>query len=80
MKTKHIQVTVKTGKSYGHVPGHHYHDVEVTIERKTNGRWMVDILETWGSDQGYDEEQGKKQVIGRDATLDAAIERANRLA
>jgi hypothetical protein len=80
MKTKKIQVTVKAGKSYGHVPGHHYHDVEVSIERKTNGRWMVDILETWGSNQGYDEEQGKRQVIGRDATLDAAVERAERLA
>lgn len=80
MKTKKIQVTVTTGKSYGHVPGHHYHDVEVSIERKTNGRWMVDILETWGNNQGYDEEQGKRQVIGRDSTLDAAVERAERLA
>lgn len=80
MKTKRIQVTVTTGKSYGHVPGHHYHDVEVSIERKTNGRWMVDILETWGNNQGYDEEQVKRQVIGRDATLDAAVERAERLA
>ena len=79
MKIKKIQVTVTSGKSYGHVPGHHYHDVEVSIERKPNGRWMVDILETWGNNQGYDEEQGKRQVIGRDATLDAAVERATLL-
>jgi hypothetical protein len=41
---------------------------------------MVDILETWGSHQGYDEEQGKRQVIGRDVILAAAVERAEGLA
>ena len=80
MKTKRILVQATTGKSYGHVPGHHYHDVEVSIERKTNGRWMVAILETWGSNQGYDEEQGIRQVTGRDVILAAAVERAERLA
>jgi hypothetical protein len=80
MITKQIQVTVTTGKPYGHVPGNSYHDVEVTIERKTNGRWIVDVLEIWGSCQGHDEEHDRNHVIGRGITLDAAIEQADRLA
>lgn len=79
MKTTKIQVTVQTDTAVGDIPGH-YQDVQVAIGRKPNGRWMVDIVETWGIDQGFDEEQCRKQVIGRDATLDGAVARARRLA
>ena len=80
MKNKQIEVSVTTGKKYGHIPGNYYHDVEVSIERKPNGRWVVDVLEIWGSNQGDDKERGRKRVVGRDVILATAIERAERLA
>jgi hypothetical protein len=80
MNKKQIQVSVTTGNPYGHVPGHHYHDVEVSIERKPTGRWVVDVLETWGNCQGHDEEHGRNHVVGRGITLDAATDRAIQLA
>ena len=80
MKIKEIQITVNAGTAHGRGPGHHYQGVRVSITRKNKGRWTVDILETLGIDSGFDEEQCRKQVIGRDATLDAAVERAERLA
>jgi len=80
MKIKEIQITVNTGTAHGRGPGHNYHGVRVSISRKNSGRWTVDILETWGTDSGYDEEQCRKQAVGRDATLETAIERAERLA
>jgi hypothetical protein len=80
MKIKEIQITVNAGTAHGRGPGHNYHGVRVSISRKNSGRWTVDILETWGTDSGFDEEQCRKQVVGRDATLDAAVERAERLA
>ena len=60
--------TVTVGTPYGHVPGHNYRDVEITITQ-TRGRWTVRALESWGSAQGYDEEHGRKEVIGRGDTL-----------
>jgi|ERR1039458_1716404 hypothetical protein len=80
MNKKQIEVSVTTGKPYGHVPGHYYHDVEVSIERKATGRWVVDVLETWGNCQGHDEEHGRTHIIGRGPTLDAATDRAIQLA
>lgn len=79
MKTKTIQLSVATGSPGGHVPGHPYHDVKVTVNRKINGRWLVTILETWGSNRGHDEEIGRRQVIGREATLEKTLEQARQL-
>jgi len=70
---KAIKATGSAGKEYGHVPGHTYHDVDVTITRTRRGNWNVEILETWGSAQGYDEEHGRKKVIGRSEDLSEAI-------
>jgi hypothetical protein len=75
-----ITATGSAGREYGHVPGHQYHDVDVTISRRPSGRWRVEIIETWGSAQGYDEEHGRKTVIGRGEELDDAVRDAERLA
>ena len=80
MKTKEIRITVNTGTAHGRGPGHNYHGIRVSITRKSSGRWTVDIMETWGTDSGFDEEHCRKQAVGRDATFETAIERANRLA
>jgi hypothetical protein len=77
---KAINATGSAGKAYGHVPGHQYHDVDVTIRRTRNGCWTVEILETWGSAQGYDEEHGRKKVIGRDDSLESAVRDARQRA
>lgn len=71
MKT--IKATGSAGTEYGHVPGHQYHDVDVTITRSRRGKWTVEVLETWGSAQGYDEEHGRKKVIGRGDDLRDAM-------
>ena len=80
MNTKRIQVTASTEKAYGQSPGNSYHNLEVIITRKPNGRWTVDITDTLGTDLGFDEERIITRVVGRDATLEAAIQRATRLA
>jgi hypothetical protein len=77
---KAINATGSAGKVYGHVPGHQYHDVDVTIRRTRNGLWTVEILETWGSAQGYDEEHGRKKVIGRGDSLESAVRDARQRA
>ena len=77
---KPIETTGSAGKQYGHVPGHQYHDVDVTITRRSSGRWRVSVLETWGSAQGYDEEHGRKTVVGRGDDLDSALADARDLA
>lgn len=77
---KAIQVTGRAGKAYGHVPGHQYKDVDVTIRRTRNGRWSIEVLETWGSSQGYDEEHGRKKVIGRGDDLSEAVRDARQRA
>ena len=80
MKNKQKQFTVLNGNEYGHVPGHNYNDVDVTITLHLRGRWTVDILETWGSAQGEDEEHGRRHVVGSGDTLVEAVERAEKLA
>ena len=70
---KALKVSSSKGNEYGHVPGHQYRDVDVTIVRTRKGNWTVEILETWGSAQGYDEEHGRKKVIGRGNSLDGAV-------
>ena len=69
-----IQVTSSAGKKYGHVAGHQYHDVDVKITRSKSGRWKVEIVETWGSCQGYcEEERGPRIVCAQGTALDEAV-------
>ena len=75
MKT--IKVTTSAGKEYGHVPGNHYLDVDVTITRTRSGRWTIGVVETWGSCQGRDEEHGRKTVMAVGRTLEDAVAKAN---
>ena len=78
MKT--IKVTSSAGEAYGHVPGHRYHDVDVSITRARSGRWTVTLVETWGSCQGHDEELDRKTVMACARTLEDAVVEANRKA
>ena len=80
MKTQPIEVSVTIGKSDGHIPGNNYHDVEARVIRKSNGRWLAVILETWGRYACDDEEPDTSEVVGRGATLDAAAQQAEVLA
>ncbi len=77
---KKIKVTASAGEEYGHLPGNHYHDVDVTIVRTQSGRWTVEIVETWGSCQGHDEEHGRKHVMASGRTLEEVVAEANRRA
>jgi hypothetical protein len=64
------------GTAYGHVPGHQYHDVTATISH--NGtQHRVEVLEVWGSAQGYDQEHGRNRIVAIDADLDTAVRTAN---
>ena len=62
---------VKVGKEYGHVPGHQYHDVAVVVSTR-NGKFRCHVCESWGSSQGYDEEHGRSEVIGRGDSISQA--------
>lgn len=64
------------GTPYGHVPGHQYHDVEVTIGQRGE-KYRVEVLETWGSAQGFDQEHGRNKVVAIDGDLDSAVRIAN---
>lgn len=63
------------GNEYGHVPGHQYHDVEVLISRHGDV-YRCHVVETWGSAQGYDEEHGRREVIGRGESITRATNQA----
>lgn len=63
------------GKEYGHVPGHQYHDVDGTLT-KTRYGWRCELVETWGSAQGQDEEHGRNTASGRAESPYKAVERA----
>jgi hypothetical protein len=72
---------VSVGRPYGHVPGHHFHDVEVLVThnprcwRKTQFR--VAVLEIAGSDQGdRDRIHHRKEMVFRADSLHQAIETA----
>lgn len=60
------------GKAYGHVPGHQYRDVDVVVSRKGE-KFRVHVVESWGSCQGYDEEHGRREAIGRGDSIREAI-------
>lgn len=59
------------GTPYGHVPGHQFRDVDVTIGRRGE-RIRVEVKESWGSAQGYDEVHGAKRVVAIDGDVGAA--------
>jgi hypothetical protein len=63
------------GVAYGHVPGHNYHDVDVAVSRKGD-KFRVHVVESWGSAQGYDEEHGRREAIGRGESIYSAIANA----
>lgn len=63
------------GKAYGHVPGQQYHDVDVVVSTRSD-KFRVHICESWGSAQGYDEEHGRREAIGRGDSIREAIEDA----
>lgn len=44
--------TATAGKAYGHVPGHTYHDVTITL-RSRLGLWSATATEVTGCCQGY---------------------------
>lgn len=62
------------GNEYGHVPGHHYLDVDVVISHVPGKTVRCHVVETWGSAQGRgcDEEHGRREVIGRALTIEGA--------
>jgi len=71
--------STSVGIPYGHVPGHHYHDVNVVISKR-GGKYRVHVCESWGSAQGYDEEHGRIEVIGRGEDIDDAASGAKAMA
>ena len=40
------------GRSYGHVPGHQYHDVEAVLTPSNYRGWKCSLTYVWGSCQG----------------------------
>lgn len=63
------------GKEYGHVPGHRYHDVDAIVTRRGD-KFRCQLVETWGSAQGYDEEHGRREVATRSGCYLAAMREA----
>ena len=62
----------RKGTEFGHVPGHQYHDVEVTISQSGEAL-RVTVLETWGSAQDGDKEHGRNSVVAIDGDLATAV-------
>lgn len=79
MSESKVLAVVEIGDKYGHVPGHSYHDVEVTISVRS-GRYRCHVLETWGSCQGCDEEHGRREIVGRGHTIEQCAREARGLA
>jgi hypothetical protein len=77
---KPIEVDAKVGEKFGHLPGRHYHDVNIKIARMRSGRWQVTILEIWGSSQGDDEEHGRRTVAAQGQNLDEVVREASQRA
>lgn len=63
------------GKQYGHVPGNSYHDCDVVVSRN-HKMYRVHVVQSWGSCQGYDQEHGRREAIGRGSSIREAIEEA----
>lgn len=77
-KTHDELAKASAGKPYGHVPGHYYHDAECVISTAGKGTYRVHVVESWGSCQGYDEEHGRREVIGRGESIEQACAEAAR--
>ncbi len=69
MATKTKAQSYYAGRPYGHVPGHHYLDVDICVTAR-----CASITITWGSAQGYDEEHGCVEYADR--TVDGVRARA----
>jgi hypothetical protein len=69
----------RVGREYGHVPGHQYHDVNAILTRRfgPDDKFRCQIVEVWGSAQGFDEEHGRREVVGRGDSIREAIESAS---
>lgn len=72
-KTHELLATISVGDPYGHVPGHHFNDVDCIVSHR-QGKELVrcHVVQSWGSAQGYDEEHGRREVVGRGPTISAA--------
>ncbi len=79
-KTHTELASESSGKAYGHVPGHQYHDVDVVVSQAKNDTYRVHVCESWGSAQGYDEEHGRREAIGRGDSIESAISDARQRA
>ncbi len=78
--TSHEELsTASEGKAYGHVPGHNYRDVDVVVSKRGD-KYRVHVCESWGSAQGYDEEHGRREAIGRGGSVEEAVSDARRRA
>jgi hypothetical protein len=62
-----------------HYPGTRFHRVKVVMSRRST-LYRCRVLETWGSDQGYLEEHGRREVIGHGSSLASAATDAKALA
>lgn len=72
----HVELANESaGKDYGHVPGHQYHDVDVVVSERGE-KFRCHVVESWGSAQGYDEEHGRREAIGRGDSIRGAIDDA----
>jgi hypothetical protein len=72
---------VSSGAEYGHVPGHHFHDVDVVVSRR-GGVFRVAIQETAGNSQGRgcDQVHLDRRVFARAADFNTALDAAERQA
>jgi hypothetical protein len=72
-KTHTKLASVSVGTEFGHVPGHQYSDVDVVVSHRP-GKTCIrcHVVQSWGSAQGYDEEHGRHEVMGRGLTVDGA--------
>jgi len=71
--TELARVTI--GDDYGHVPGNTYHDIDIVVSTLSD-KYRVHVCENWGSAQGFDEEHGRREVIGRGNSISEAIANA----
>ena len=80
LPTRHTHMgSGSAGTPYGHVPGHTYRDVDVLISHRADS-YRCEIVYSWGSCQGDDEEHGRRSAIGRGASIDQACEDGERRA
>ncbi len=68
--------TASIGAPYNYVPRHQYSDVDVCISRAKNGTYRCHVVASWGSAQGYDEDHGRTEIIGRGDTIREACAEA----